>query len=153
MAAQPQPRSKPESLTSVIRWRAVLAGSVVALVLSVALGAVSADSIEGNLGARAALLFVAMMVGGFVAGYVAGGWGVIQGVAMAVIFILIGASIKAWAEIDLASRFGPHVLGPMDMGGLILGDLVHLTGACMGGWLADTVLVRRNRAAEAARDQ
>jgi hypothetical protein len=140
MAAQPQPQSKPESLTSVIRWRAVLAGSIVALVLSVALGA------------RAALLFVAMMAGGFVAGYVAGGWGVIQGVAMAVIFILIGASIKAWAEIDLASRFGPHVLGPMDMGGLILGDLVHLTGACMGGWLADTIGVRRNRAAESARD-
>ncbi len=141
MAAQPQ----AESLTSVIRWRAVALGSVVAFVLSVTFGQVSAESIEGNLGARAALLFVAMFVGGFAAGRYAGRFGVIQGVAIAVIFILIGASIKAWVEIDLATRFGPGVLGPMDMGGLILGDLVHLTGACTGGWLADSLAVRRER--------
>ena len=84
------------------------------------------------------MLFAAMFVGGFVAGKIAGRLGVIQGVAMAVIFILIGASIKAYVEIDLATKFGPQVLGPMDMGGLILGDLIHLVGACAGGWLADT---------------
>ena len=37
----------------------------------------------------------------------------------------------------MVSQFGPQVLGPMDMGGLILGDLIHLSGACLGGWLAD----------------
>ena len=58
-------------------------------------------------------------------------------IALNPIFILVAASIKAWWEIDLASRFGPQVLGPMDMGGLILGDLVHLLGACVGGWLSD----------------
>ena len=138
-----------ESLTSVIRWRAVLLGFVVSLVLSLALGALSATSVEGNLGAQAALLFVSLFAGGFAAGSYAGRFGVIQGVAVAIIFILIGASMKAWAEIDLATRFGPHVLGSMDMGGLILGDLVHLTGAFCGGWLADTIAARRGRPAEA----
>ena len=58
-----------------------------------------------------------------------------QGVAVAVLFILIAASVKAWWEIDLATRFGPQVLGPMDMGGLILGDLVHLTrSVSAAGW-------------------
>jgi hypothetical protein len=63
-----------------------------------------------------------------------------------VIFIVIGASIKAYAEIDLATKFGPHVLGPMDMGGLILGDLIHLGGGFAGGWLADTFNARAQRA-------
>jgi predicted Na+-dependent transporter len=138
-----------ESLTSVIRWRAVLLGFAVSLGLRRALGVASASIVEGNLGAQAALLFLALFAGGLSAGYYAGRFGVIQGVAVAVIFILIGASMKAWAEIDLATRFGPHVLGPMDMGGLILGDLVHLTGAFCGGWLADTLIARRQRAAGA----
>ncbi len=136
-----------ESLTSVIRWRAVLLGFAVSLALSVALGVATASTVEGNLGAQAALLFVALFAGGLTAGFYAGRFGVIQGVAVAVIFILIGASMKAWAEIDLATRFGPQVLGPMDMGGLILGDLVYLIGACAGGWLADSLTYRRERAA------
>jgi hypothetical protein len=137
-STEPTPAVRDESLASVISWKGVLAGGVTALAISIALGLMTADALETNLGARAAMLFGAMFVGGFVAGKVAGGFGVIQGVAIAVIFILVGASIKAYVEIDLATKFGPNVLGPMDMGGLILGDLVHLIGACTGGWLADS---------------
>jgi uncharacterized membrane protein len=138
-----------DSLVSVISWKAVALGGLTALVISLALGALTADALETNLGARAAMLFVAMFVGGFVAGKVAGRLGVIQGVAIAVIFILVGASIKAYAEIDLATRFGPQVLGPMDMGGLILGDLIHLVGACAGGWFADSLSARGGEAPSA----
>jgi hypothetical protein len=91
-----------------------------------------------NPGALASLEFLALVAGGYVAGRMSDRVGVMQGVAVAVIFILVSASIKAWWEIDLATRYGPQALGPMDMGGLILGDLVHLTGACFGGWLADS---------------
>jgi hypothetical protein len=143
--AQTHP-TENESLVSVVSWKGVALGGLTALAISVALGALTAESLETNLGARAAMLFFAMFVGGFVAGKVAGRLGVIQGVAIAVIFILIGASIKAYAEIDLATRFGPNVLGPMDMGGLILGDLIHLVGACAGGWLADSLAARSERA-------
>jgi hypothetical protein len=140
-----QPATRDENLASVISWKGVLAGGFTALAISLTLGRVTADALETNLGAQAAMLFVAMFVGGFVAGKVAGGFGVIQGVAIAVIFILIGASLKAYVEIDLATKFGPNVLGPMDMGGLMLGDMVYLIGGSAGGWLADTVQARARR--------
>ena len=148
MSQSPRPTStENESLVSVISWKGVAAGSLVTLALSLALGALTAETLETNLGARASLMFVSMFVGAFVAGRIAGRMGAIQGVAMAVIFIVIGASIKAYVEIDLATQFGPQVLGPMDMGGLILGDLIHLGGGFAGGWLADTMTARAERAA------
>ncbi|MFN8636665.1 MAG: hypothetical protein U0893_22680 [Chloroflexota bacterium] len=134
-----------ENLVSVISWKGVAIGSLVALGLSMTLGRLTAGALQTNLGAQASMLFASMFVGGLVAGKIAGRMGVIQGVAMAVIFILIGASMKAYTEIDLATKFGPQVLGPMDMGGLILGDLVHLLGACTGGWLADSLAARATR--------
>jgi MFS family permease len=123
---------------SLIRWPAVLVGFLVAALLGMLLGTIARQAAGvDNPGTLATLEFVALVAGGYVAGRLAGRVGVMQGVAVAAIFILVAASIKAWWEIDLASRFGPHVLGPMDMGGLILGDLVHLAGACVGGWLSD----------------
>ena len=139
--------SQNDSLVSVISWKGVAAGSLVTLVLGLALGVLTASSLETNLGARASMMFVAMFVGALVAGRIAGRMGVIQGVAMAVIFIVVGASMKAYTEIDLATKFGPQVLGPMDMGGLILGDLIHLGGGFAGGWLADTLSARAEKAA------
>jgi hypothetical protein len=128
-----------DGLISLLHWPSIGLGFVVATVMAIGLGTVSAAlGSEQNLGLSASLEFVALMAGGYVAASRAGRVGVMQAVAVAVIFILISASIKAWVEIDLAGRFGPHVLGPMDMGGLILGDLVHLVGACAGGWLADS---------------
>ena len=133
-------------LTSMISWRAVGAGFLTAAALALTLGALGGQlGLAGHLGTAAALEFLALMAGGYVAGRLGGRVGVAQAVAVAVIFILIAASIKAWVEIDLATRYGPHVLGPMDMGGLILGDLVHLVGACAGGWLADTQRLRAER--------
>ena len=148
MSEQSRPvPSHEDNLVSVISWKGVAIGSLVALGLSIVLGRLTAPFLETNLGAQASMLFASMFVGGFVAGKIAGRMGVIQGVAMAVIFILIGASLKAYVEIDLATQYGPQVLGPMDMGGLILGDLIHLLGACTGGWLADSLGARRARTA------
>ena len=121
----------------MIRWPAVLAGFVVASLLGILLGQGARLAAVENPGSQASLEFFALVAGGYVAGRLAGRVGVMQGVAVAVIFILIAASWKAWVEIELATKYGPHVLGPMDMGGLILGDLIHLSGACVGGWLSD----------------
>jgi hypothetical protein len=123
---------------SQIRWPAVFSGFVVAALLGLMLGrAANVLARVENPGTLATLEFVALVAGGYLAGRLGGQVGVMQGVAVAVLFILVAASYKAWVEISMVSRFGPQVLGPMDMGGLILGDLIHLTGACLGGWLAD----------------
>src|SRR5688572_3907167 len=115
---------------SMIRWPAVFAGFVVAAALGILLGHGAQLAGIDNRGTWASLELVALLAGGYVAGRLAGQVGVMQGVAVAILFILIAASWKAWEEIKAATMYGPHVLGPMDMGGLILGDLVHLTGAC-----------------------
>lgn len=122
----------------MIRWTAVGLGFVVAASLGVLLGRVAHQfgGVE-NPGMLASLEFFALLAGGYVAGRLGRGAGVMHGLAVAAIFILVAAGVKAWVEIDLASRFGPQVLGSMDMGGLILGDLIHLAGACLGGLLAD----------------
>jgi hypothetical protein len=148
MSDVPHPApAENDNLASVISWKGVAAGMAVTLTLSLGLGWALAGYIGTNLGAQASLLFAAMFVGGLVAGKIAGRLGAMQGVAMAVIFIIIGASWKAYNEIDLATQFGPQVLGPMDMGGLILGDLVYLVGGWTGGWLADSLAARSERAA------
>jgi hypothetical protein len=121
----------------MIRWPAVLAGFAVAVGFGLLLGQGAALASIENPGTRASLEFLALVAGGYVAGRLAGRVGVMQGMAVAVLFILVAASYKAWVEIDLATKYGPHVLGPMDMGGLVLGDLIHLTGAWVGGWLSD----------------
>ena len=127
---------------SWIRWRAVLVGFVVAASLAFSLGALANAAGIENPGSLASLEFAALLLGGFVAGRMAGQFGMIQGVAVASIFILGSAAIKAWIEIDLATTYGPQVLGPMDMGGLALGDLIHLVGATVGGRFADLANVR-----------
>src|SRR3712207_7244404 len=58
---------------------------------------------RSNLGAQAALLFLALFAGGLSAGYYAGRFGVIRGVAVAVIFILIGARSEEHTS-ELQSR-------------------------------------------------
>jgi hypothetical protein len=121
----------------MIRWPAVLAGFTVAALVGILLGQLAGLAAIENPGSRASLEFFALVAGGYVAGRLGGRVGVMQGVAVAVLFILVAASYKAWDEIAAATKYGPHVLGPMDMGGLILGDLIHLTGACVGGWLSD----------------
>lgn len=134
-------------LTSVISWKGVAIGFLASAGLAMLLGALGAQvGIEGHLGTAAALELTALLVGGYVAGRLGGQFGVIQGVAVAIIFIVIAASLKAWVEIDLATKFGHQVLGPMDMGGLILGDLIHLVGGFAGGWLSDTQRLRSSSA-------
>ena len=123
---------------SQIRWPAVLSGFVVAALLGVMLGRAASVLAGVENPGDTGYARVRRAPGGWLSGRAAGGqFGVMQGVAVAVLFILVAASYKAWVEISMVSRFGPQVLGPMDMGGLILGDLIHLTGACLGGWLAD----------------
>ncbi|MFN8522352.1 MAG: hypothetical protein U0821_04520 [Chloroflexota bacterium] len=134
-----------DNLYSLLSWRAVLSGFAVATILAALFGAAASRAgLEGNLGASAALELAAMVAGGFVAGWLGGRVGVVQALAVAVMFIIISASVKAWAEYafvgDDFRRYS--LLGPMDMGGLILGDMVHLLGACAGGWLADTIRAR-----------
>jgi hypothetical protein len=123
----------------MIRWPAVGIGFLIAVLVSLAAGlALGRGPVDENPGILAVPSFLALFAGGYVAARVARQAGVAHGVAVAVIYIFAAASIKALQELVLAAQWGPFAVGPMNMGGLLLGDLIHLTAATLGGWLAET---------------
>ena len=81
--------------------------------------------------------FVALYSGGFSAGRVARGSGFINGVAVAVVYIVVWAILNAVNEARLVEEAGPAALPRMNMGGIIIGDLLNLIPAAFGGWLAE----------------
>jgi hypothetical protein len=99
--------------------------------------------VDENPGILGVLSFVALFAGGYAAARVGGQAGLQHGIAVAVLFIFLYASIKALQELVLASQWGPFAVGPMNMGGLLLGDLIYLCAGTLGGWLAETQLQRR----------
>jgi hypothetical protein len=60
-----------------------------------------------------------------------------NGVAVAVAFIAVWAIQNALLEARLVREYGPLALPRMNMGGIILGDLLHLCAAAFGGWLSE----------------
>jgi ascorbate-specific PTS system EIIC-type component UlaA len=128
----------------MIRWPAVLAGFVAAVVPLLVVGMLLGRApIDENPGLLALPSFVALFAGGYVAGRLARRAGPTHGIAVAVIYIFLAASIKALQELVVAMQWGPAAVGPMNMGGLLLGDLIHLCAATLGGWLADTHVARQ----------
>jgi putative membrane protein (TIGR04086 family) len=81
--------------------------------------------------------FIALYSGGFAAGRIAHGSGFMNGVAVAVVFIVIWAILNAFYEARLVQEAGPAALPRMNMGGIIIGDLLNLIPAAFGGWLAE----------------
>ncbi|MCC7106414.1 MAG: hypothetical protein IT307_14855, partial [Chloroflexi bacterium] len=80
---------------SLIRWRAVLVGFLVASLLASVLGMIAKSAgVAEDSGPLASIEFAALIVGGFVAGRLAGQFGMIQGVAVAAGFILVSAGVK-----------------------------------------------------------
>ena len=123
----------------MLRWPAVGIGFLVVVAISLLAGlAVGRAPVDENPGLLAVPSFVALFAGGYVAARVARQAGVIHGVAVAVIYIFVAASIKALQELVLAAQWGPFAVGPMNMGGLLLGDLIHLSAGTLGGWLGET---------------
>ena len=134
----------------MIRWPAVGIGFLIALGISFASGlALGRMPIDENPGILAVPSFVALFAAGYVAARVAGQAGLVHGVAVAVVYIFVAASIKALQELVLAAQWGPYAIGPMNMGGLLLGDLIHLSAGTLGGWLGET---QQARAAAESRD-
>src|SRR5262245_15603900 len=118
----------------MIRWPAVGAGFLLAVVLSFGAGVLLGRvPIDENPGVLAVPSFIALFAGGYVAARIGRGAGPAHGMAVAVVYIFVAASIKALQEMVLAYQWGPFAIGPMNMGGLLLGDLIHLCAATLGG--------------------
>lgn len=121
-----------------LRWGSIVGGLVVSYLISVALGVVLAGTgLASNISLLPILQFIALFAGGYVAGRWAGVSGFMNGVAVAVAFIVVWAAQNALLEARLVQENGPLALPRMNMGGIILGDLLNLSAAAFGGWLSE----------------
>jgi len=122
-------------------------GEIVLLVISNG-GSAVADAVFGSLGRAdggivGMATFLAVIVGGYIAARGAGRFGVYQGTVVAIGFIVISVVFQSLQEANAVSTAlgtGSNRLidlGPMNMGGLITGDLLALFGGSFGGRLAD----------------
>ncbi len=116
------------------RWPAVALGCLTALGIQALL-----SELMPRLGITTptyAILFVALVLAGFVTGHLAGGWYAFNGALAAVAYIFVAASLTTIREASAVRTSGIFSLAPIDYFGLALGDLVALTSASLGGWLA-----------------
>jgi hypothetical protein len=93
--------------------------------------------LAGNLTFFPLVQFLALFAGGYVAGRWAGVSGFMNGVAVAVGFIVVWAVQNAVLESRLVNEYGPLALPPMNIPGILLGDLLTLSAAAFGGWIAE----------------
>jgi putative membrane protein (TIGR04086 family) len=134
-AAEPEPESR---LQIRLQLLPIAVGTLVAfLALRLASVALEASGLGQQFFVLPLAQFIALYSGGFAAGRVARGSGFMNGVAVAVVFIIIWAILNAFYEARLVQEAGPAALPRMNMGGIIIGDLLNLVPAAFGGWLAE----------------
>lgn len=120
------------------RWGAILAGVALSYLLSLLFGYLLARAgLAGGVEWLPIAQFVALFAGGFLAGKWAGVSGFMNGVAVAIAFIIVWAIGNSLYEARLVQENGPLALPAMNMGGIVLGDFLNLSAAAFGGWLAD----------------
>jgi len=96
----------------------------------------------GSFLGQGLLTVSAILLGGFLAGWIgpiAGGmW---NGMTVAIGFIAVSALARTILEAQLSRAVGLSGFSSSDMTGLIVGDLVELSGGTLGGWLSHRVRV------------
>ncbi|MBV8301850.1 MAG: hypothetical protein JOY68_07995 [Candidatus Dormibacteraeota bacterium] len=126
----------------------LLAGEAVLLLLS-NLGSLAANAAFGPSGGQnidggvvGVSTLVAVLFGGWLAARIVGRVGLYMGIAVAIGFIFWGAIFQFLQEAQIVASSisaGGHKLvdlGPMDMGSLVMGDLLALFGGSVGGLLS-----------------
>jgi hypothetical protein len=116
----------------------IAGGILLAFLLLRLLGFFAASSgLAAQLYVLPAIQFAALFAGGYLAGRLATVSGFMNGVAVAVVYIVVWAILNAVHEAQLVQEAGPAALPRMNMGGIIIGDLLNLVPAAFGGWLAE----------------
>ncbi len=120
------------------RWRGIVAGAICAYLLSVGLGfAVAKLGLGDNLIVRPLVTFVALFIGGWLAGWMARVASPLNGCAVGIVYIVGWAVQNAIFEGRLVEQYGLSVLPRMNILGILLGDFLILIGAASGGWVAE----------------
>jgi hypothetical protein len=124
----------------VPRWVAIGLGCVTALGMQALF-----EIVAGATGAARwplahyLAVFGALVFGGYVAGHLVGRFHTFNGALASVLYIFVTVTLNALREAPLAREYGLNVLPPIDLLQLTLTDVLAMTGASWGGWLAGRV--------------
>lgn len=115
-------------------WFAASVGLVLAVLVQVVGGALLFPHGAG-LGSQELFTFAALLAAGFVAGRLGPlTGGVWNGMLVAIGFIVVEALARTITDVRLLGPVG--AAHGSDMSGLVVGDLVVLSGGTLGGWLS-----------------
>jgi hypothetical protein len=121
----------------VPRWLAIGLGCVTALGMqALFVELVGPSGQAGSVVLGYVLLFGALVLGGYVTGHLVGRLHMLYAAVAAIVFILLTATVQATREAIIAREFGLASLPPVDFLQLTLTDVLAMTGASVGGWLA-----------------
>ena len=115
---------------------AVLLGCVTALGMQALFVAVFARVSSPSALSDYATQFLALVLAGYVAGHLVGRWHALYGALAAVAYIFVTVTVSSVREVAVARQLGLAALPPIDFLQLALTDIVAMTGASCGGWLA-----------------
>jgi hypothetical protein len=82
-------------------------------------------------------LFAALALAGYVTAHLAGRPHLMWASLVAIIYILLTATFQATRDAIVAHEAGIGALAPIDFVQLTVTDVLALTGAVAGGWLAE----------------
>jgi hypothetical protein len=132
----------------VPRWLAVGLGCVTALGMQALFGALLAQSPAGAAGVLGYVaLFLALALAGYVTGHLVGRLQVVYAALTAVVYILLTATFQATRDAIIAREFGLGALAPIDFVQLTLADVLAMTAACCGGWVAERFQIKKETGA------
>ena len=121
----------------VPRWLAVGLGCVTALGMHALFGLAVSQTPPGLVVFVGYIaLFAALVLAGFVTGHLVGRFQLVYGSIVAIVFILLTATAEATREAIVARELGVGALPPIDFVQLTVTDVLAMTGATFGGWLA-----------------
>jgi hypothetical protein len=150
--APPPARREDEARPGSISWRhclvGLLVGEVILLLLSdgglalanFAFGSDGRDKLDGGIVGVAT--FLAVLTGAYIAARLARRMELYQGTVVAIGFIVVGALYQFGQEasaVHSSLSSGTHTLidlGPMNLGGVVSGDLLALVSGSIGALLA-----------------
>ena len=152
MARQTADRPNRRVRTRVgLQWGAILAGFLITAVLALlAVPLLARAGVNLSAGPVDALSMFTILIGGFVAGRIAGRLEGMHGAIVAVLYIaLIVLGGTAIAEIGVARQYGLGALGKVDSWDNFGRDFFHFVAGSLGGLLA-TPFNERDRTRENA---
>jgi hypothetical protein len=121
----------------VPRWLAIALGGLTALGMQVVFELLAeASPLPNSPAVHYAAIVLALVLGGYVAGSLVGSYHAFSGALAAVLYVFVTVTVSAVREVPQARQLGLAALPPIDLLQLTLTDVLAMTAATWGGWLA-----------------